>query len=150
MNEEFLALFSVVIGALFVLIGVFGASRGSSSLRTNRTYRALQTELEYIQKMQSYCKDEALKQARVDPEWEQRRMETMEEFLLREERLREGLLKRIVEDTLRSDVGTRTVEVQRQDGSTIALGIDPSNADSVQGFLDHARRNQADRVVAVH
>ncbi|MEA2584109.1 MAG: hypothetical protein QOF33_2194 [Thermomicrobiales bacterium] len=43
----------------------------------------------------------------------------------------------------------RTVEVQREDGSTVALGIDPSDPDSISSFLRDARRVHAERVLTV-
>jgi hypothetical protein len=50
----------------------------------------------------------------------------------------------------RTPKSPRTVEVQREDGSTVDIGIDPDNAESVRSFLDAARRAGGERVVAVH
>lgn len=50
----------------------------------------------------------------------------------------------------RNDRSERTVEVQRQDGSTVALGVDPRSAESVESFLDTVRRFNGSRVLAVH
>lgn len=45
---------------------------------------------------------------------------------------------------------SRTVEVESQNGSRSALRIDPDDADSVEQFVDTARRLGAERVLAVH
>lgn len=51
---------------------------------------------------------------------------------------------------LRAVPQARTVEVERHDGSRVELGVDPDNADSISDFLDRARDNHAERVLAVH
>lgn len=45
--------------------------------------------------------------------------------------------------------GPVTVEVEREDGSTASLGLDPDDAASVRAFLRDARQSGANRVLAV-
>ncbi len=51
---------------------------------------------------------------------------------------------------VRSGKQARTVEVEGQDGSRVELGVDPTNVDSINAFLGHARNVHAKRVVVVH
>lgn len=46
--------------------------------------------------------------------------------------------------------GRQVVQVAREDGSTIDLRVDPTDADSVRNFLDDTRRSRGERVINVH
>jgi len=52
--------------------------------------------------------------------------------------------------TPRSGTHPRTVEVQSQDGSSVTLGVDPSDPDSIDACLRSARHARGDRVLTVH
>jgi hypothetical protein len=162
MDETTVALVGAILGIVAAVVGIIVSVRASARARAVNdavmAYHELtmaSRELEMSERRLRVLLD----RAELSPEQRAR----MEDALRQASDLQDELRRVLAEieaagvlDEERDSAGsprtgdqTRTVEVESQDGSRTALGIDPSDADSVERFVDDARRIRAERVLAV-
>ncbi|MBN9014740.1 MAG: hypothetical protein J0H25_17270 [Rhizobiales bacterium] len=150
MGDTLLAIIGVVAGGLAFVSGIIVAARSSRAARSNEAFiyspdlrtLALQVVDERFPNLSPKERDELADRiarsiaADIPPDL-RRRYESP--------RRRENNSEQPHQKQL-----PKTVEVQRADGSTITLGVDPTDASSVSAFLDSVRINRGERVLAVH
>lgn len=145
MTEEFLALAGVVLGFAATLFGIALTFRASRS----KEYRVPPEGIEALVK--EFRRD--LEHMDVSPAAKDDLAKAAADAARRmiESRINEdGLTLKELTDTVRTRSHSRKVEVERDDGSRVELGVDPRNPDSINDFLDGAKRIGAQRVVGVH
>ncbi len=152
MDEQVLALAGAVIGLAIAITATI------LSVRTSR----VASDVVKLNDLRIADRDQALRKLvadlhalmanepnRPDADRIRARIEAMQIMLGEADLSAMGDLK-VQAKVKKAGAHSRTVEVQRKDGSRATLGVDPSDAASVRAFLDDARRVRAERVVSVH